>query len=184
MTGPVMMNQGWRDLTFLHWAVPPEEVAHLMPPGVRPDTLDGVTYVGLIPFRMVRAGIARGPGVPWFGTFLETNVRLYSVDDTGRRGIVFLSLDADRAAVVLGARAAFGLPYRWARMRHRVERGPGGDGHMYEPRARRPGGRGALFSPALPSRGQRPRGPRRGAGRCEATAPPPRRLRERPLGAA
>ena len=70
MTGPVMMNQGWRDLTFLHWAVPPEEVAHLMPPGVRPDTLDGVTYVGLIPFRMVRAGIARGPGVPWFGSFL------------------------------------------------------------------------------------------------------------------
>ena len=58
MTGPVMMNQSWRDLTFLHWAVDPEEVAHRMPPGVRPDTLDGVTYVGLIPFRMVGAGIA------------------------------------------------------------------------------------------------------------------------------
>src|SRR6188768_2182094 len=135
MTGPVMMNQGWRDLTFLHWAVPPEEVAHLMPPGVRPDTLDGVTYVGLIPFRMVSAGIARGPGVPWFGSFLETNVRLYSVDDTGRSGIVFLSLDAERAAVVLGARAVFGLPYRWSRMRYRAS----GDVHSYETRLRRPG---------------------------------------------
>ncbi len=41
-----MMKQSWRDLTFLHWAVAPEEVAHRMPPGVRPDTLDGVTYVG------------------------------------------------------------------------------------------------------------------------------------------
>ena len=122
LTGSVMMNQSWRDLTFLHWAVDPEEVAHRMPPGVRPDTLDGVTYVGLIPFRMVGAGIARGPGVPWFGSFLETNVRLYSVDDTGRRGIVFLSLDADRAAVVVGARAVFGLPYRWARMRYRAQR--------------------------------------------------------------
>jgi uncharacterized protein YqjF (DUF2071 family) len=130
-----MMNQGWRDLTFLHWAVPPEEVAHLMPPGVRPDTLDGVTYVGLIPFRMVRAGIARGPGVPWFGSFLETNVRLYSVDDTGRRGIVFLSLDAERAAVVLGARAVFGLPYRWSRMRYRAS----GDVHSYDTRLRRQG---------------------------------------------
>ena len=99
-----------------------------MPPGVRPDTLDGVTYVGLIPFRMVGAGIARGPGVPWFGSFLETNVRLYSVDDTGRRGIVFLSLDAERAAVVLGARAVFGLPYRWSRMRYRAS----GDVHSYE----------------------------------------------------
>src|SRR3954470_18171048 len=82
MTGPVMMNQGWRDLTFLHWAVDPGLVAHRMPPGVRPDTLDGVTYVGLILFRMVGAGIARGPGVPWLGSFLETNVRLYWVDAT------------------------------------------------------------------------------------------------------
>lgn len=137
LTGPVMMNQSWRDLTFLHWAVDPGEVAHRMPPRVRPDTLNGVTYVGLIPFRMVGAGIGRGPGVPWLGSFLETNVRLYSVDDTGRRGIVFLSLDADRAAVVVGARAAFGLPYRWARMRYRAS----GDVHSYDACLRRPGRR-------------------------------------------
>src|SRR5919112_3904681 len=110
MTGPVMMTQRWRDLTFLHWAVDPKQVAH----------------------RMVGAGIARGPGVPWLGSFLETNVRLYSVDDTGRRGIVFLSLDADRAAVVVGARAAFGLPYRWARMRYRARGGV----HTYDARLR------------------------------------------------
>lgn len=137
LTGPVMMGQSWRDLTFLHWAVDPVEVAHRMPPGVRPDTLDGVTYVGLIPFRMVGAGIGRGPAVPWVGSFLETNVRLYSIDDTGRRGIVFLSLDADRLAVVVGARAAFGLPYRWARMRYRAN----GDAHTYEARLRRRGAR-------------------------------------------
>ena len=137
LSGPVMMNQRWRDLTFLHWAVDPGEVAHRMPPDVRPDTLDGVTYVGLIPFRMVGAGIGRGPGVPWLGSFLETNVRLYSVDDTGRRGIVFLSLDTDRAAVVVGARAAFGLPYRWARMRYRAS----GDVHSYDACLRRPGRR-------------------------------------------
>jgi uncharacterized protein len=135
LTGPVLMNQGWQDLAFLHWAVDPAVVAHRMPAGVRPDTFDGATYVGLIPFRMVGAGIARGPGVPWLGSFLETNVRLYSVDDTGRRGIVFLSLDADRAAVVVGARAAFGLPYRWSRMRYRVD----GDAHSYDVRLRRRG---------------------------------------------
>jgi uncharacterized protein YqjF (DUF2071 family) len=137
MPGPVMMNQSWRDVTFLHWAVDPEVVAHRMPPGVRPDTLDGVTYVGLIAFRMVGAGIARGAGVPYVGSFLETNVRLYSVDDTGRRGIVFLSLDADRAAVVVGARAVFGLPYRWARMRYRSSGGV----HSYDARLRGPGRR-------------------------------------------
>ena len=133
------MTQLWRDLTFLHWAVDPVDVAHRMPPGVRPDTVDGRTYVGLIPFRMVDAGLGRGPAVPWLGTFLETNVRLYSVDETGRRGIVFLSLDTDRAAVVLGARATLGVPYRWARMRHHVD----GDVHTYDARLRRPGGRPA-----------------------------------------
>ncbi len=116
LRGPVMMAQRWVDVAFLHWAVDPALVAPVMPPGVRPDVRDGVTFVGLIPFRMVGAGVGTGPAVPWAGTFLETNVRFYSVDATGRRGIVFASLDADRLVVVAGARAAFGLPYRWSRM--------------------------------------------------------------------
>jgi uncharacterized protein YqjF (DUF2071 family) len=134
LRGRVMMAQDWRDLTMLHWAVDPDAVRDRFPPGVRPDTLDGRTYVGLVPFRMVDAGLADGPAVPWAGSFLETNVRLYSVDDTGRRGIVFLSLDTDRAVVVAGARAAFGLPYRWARMRYDAE----GDVRTYTARLRRP----------------------------------------------
>ena len=60
LRGPVMMNQDWRDLTMVHWAVEPERVQHLVPPGVRPDVLDGRTYVGLVPFRMVDAGLSRG----------------------------------------------------------------------------------------------------------------------------
>ena len=115
-SGPTMMTQRWCDAGFLHWAVDPAEVAPLLPRGVRPDVHDGATYVGLIPFRMVGAGVAGGPSIPYLGTFAETNVRLYTVDDAGGRGIVFLSLDASRLAVVAGANLAFGLPYRWARM--------------------------------------------------------------------
>lgn len=114
--GPTMMTQRWCDVAFLHWAVAPELVAPFLPPGVHPDVHDGVTWVGLVPFRMVGAGVLRGPSIPWFGTFPETNVRLYTVDERGVRGIVFRSLDASRLAVVAGARAAFGLPYRWASM--------------------------------------------------------------------
>jgi uncharacterized protein len=131
---PRLLRQQWRDLCFLHWAVDPAVVAPFLPPGVEPDVFDGRTYVGLVPFRMVGTGFAHGPAVPWLGTFLETNVRLYSVDATGRRGVVFLSLDTDRAAVVAFARSVFGLPYRWARMRYRevgAERG-------YAARLRRP----------------------------------------------
>ncbi|MDT5030338.1 MAG: uncharacterized protein QOC94_509, partial [Actinoplanes sp.] len=67
--------QSWRDLTFLHWAVPPAVVAPLLPAGTTPDTLDGATYVGLIGFRMVGLGLLTGPGLPYLGTFCETNVR-------------------------------------------------------------------------------------------------------------
>lgn len=119
------MRQRWLDLAMLHWEVPVAAAARFMPPGVRPDTLDGRTYVGLIPFRMVGAGFGLGPAVPYFGTFLETNVRLYSVDPQGRRGIVFRSLDADRLAVVLGARLGLGLPYVWSRLGFRPLPGRG-----------------------------------------------------------
>jgi uncharacterized protein YqjF (DUF2071 family) len=109
--------QSWRDLTFLHWPVAPAVVAPLLPPGTRPDTLDGVTYAGLIGFRMVGLGLLRGPGLPYLGTFCETNVRLYSVDGQGRRAVVFRSLDAARLLPVLTARVTLRLPYHWSRMR-------------------------------------------------------------------
>ncbi|TCK25194.1 YqjF family protein [Pseudonocardia endophytica] len=134
---PLLSRQSWRDVTFLHWAVEPSRVAPLLPAGVRPDVHDGRTWVGLVPFRMVGAGFGRGPAVPWAGTFCETNVRLYSVDRDGTRGVVFLGLDAERLAVVLGARAVFGLPYRWARMRIDTD---GGD-RTYTASSRWPGTR-------------------------------------------
>jgi uncharacterized protein len=115
-----VFTQGWRDVTFLHWAVDPAVVAPLLPAGTVPDVLDGATFVGLIPFRMRRIGLLRAPGLPYLGSFAETNVRLYSVDERGRRGVVFRSLEADRLLPVLAARWVARLPYVWARMR--VER--------------------------------------------------------------
>jgi uncharacterized protein YqjF (DUF2071 family) len=115
LPGPTLSAQRWADLTFLHWPIDPDSVAQLMPPGVRPDVIDGVSYVGLVPFTMRGAGPSRLP-VPYFGTFCETNVRLYSVDESGRHGIVFLTLDAARLATVLLARLSLGLPYAWSRM--------------------------------------------------------------------
>ncbi|MBS2534963.1 DUF2071 domain-containing protein [Catenulispora sp. NF23] len=116
LPGRPLMTQSWLDATFLHWALDPEAVAPLLPAGVLPDIIDGVTYVGLIAFRMHRIGWWPLPGMPYLGTFPETNVRLYSVDSAGRRGVVFRSLEASRMLPVATARSAFRLPYRWARM--------------------------------------------------------------------
>jgi uncharacterized protein YqjF (DUF2071 family) len=131
LAGPALLRQRWLDLTFVHWRVDPAVVAPLLPPGTRPDLHEGATWVGLVPFRMA--------GLPWLGTFPETNVRLYSIDATGRRGVVFRSLEAARLPFVLGARALLGLPYTWARMRVRRT----GAQVEYETARRWPGPRGA-----------------------------------------
>ncbi len=116
LVSPAIMSQFWADISFVHWRVEPELLVPFMPPGARPAIHDGSAWVGLLPFRMQRAGFGPGPAVPFFGTFWETNVRLYSTDAEGRPGVVFLSLEAQRLLVVLGARAAFNVPYFWARM--------------------------------------------------------------------
>jgi uncharacterized protein len=136
---PTVFSQAWRQVAFLHWAVEPAAVAPLLPPRTRPDVLDGTTYVGLLAFRGVRAGVLGSPGLPYLGTFGEVNVRLYSVDDEGRRGIVFLSLDASRLVPVLVARRLARLPYRWSG----IEMSGAGDRWHYRVRRRWPGPRGA-----------------------------------------
>ncbi|MFJ3234601.1 YqjF family protein [Streptomyces sp. NPDC086787] len=131
--------QGWHELSFLHWPVDPEQVAPLLPAGTRPDTLDGVTYVGLVPFLMRGVGLGPGPGLPYLGTFCETNVRLYSVDGQGRRGVVFRSLDAARLIPALVGRLGVRLPYLWSAMRLRREE----DTITYTCRRRGPANRAA-----------------------------------------
>ena len=134
-----LLVQQWRDLTFLHWATDPATVAPFLPAGTVPDTLDGVSYIGLIGFRMVGLGFLNGPPIPYLGTFAETNVRLYSVDARGRRAVVFLSLEAERLLPVLSAQVALRLPYKWARMRLAKDR----DVVRYTSRRRAPGPRPA-----------------------------------------
>lgn len=134
-----LLTQSWLDVTFLHWAVDPADVAPLLPAGTVPDTHDGLTYVGLVAFRMHRVGWFGAPGIPYLGTFPETNVRLYSVDRYGRRAVVFRSLEASRLLPVAIARGAFQLPYVWARMAIRRD----ADTLSYTSRRRWPGPRGA-----------------------------------------
>ncbi|TLM72813.1 DUF2071 domain-containing protein [Pseudarthrobacter sp. NamB4] len=115
LPAPALFDQRWTDAIFLHWRIAESVAARFMPRGVQPDVFDGSSWVGLIGFRMKNAGIGRGPGIPYLGSFNEVNVRLYSREPDATRGVVFLSLDADRLPVVLAARAAE-VPYVWSRI--------------------------------------------------------------------
>lgn len=115
---PPVFEQSWRDLTFLHWPVHPHTIAHMYPPGTRPDVFgDGSTYVGLLPFVASGSKLGAALPLPYFGTFPEYNVRLYSIDDAGRHGLLFRALETTRLAVVPVTRIGLGVPYSWAEMR-------------------------------------------------------------------
>ena len=112
-----VMVQQWRDLAYVHWRYPVEEVQALLPPGLEVDTFDGSAWVGLIPFSMKNIGLPRLPAVPYFGSFPEVNVRTY-VRRNGVPGVWFFfagcesflasacSADHILSAVLLGERSS------------------------------------------------------------------------------
>lgn len=132
------MAQGWKQLAYVHWPVPLDEVERRLPAGLEPDTYAGRAWVGLVAFRMERIRVPGTPAIPYFGTFPETNVRTYVRDQAGRPGVWFDSLDVTRLAPVLVARSTYRLPYMWAKMSIT----PAHDQVTYRTRRRWPGPKG------------------------------------------
>jgi uncharacterized protein len=116
LIGHTLSTQQWREASFLHWRVDPEQVSARLPSGTKPDLCEGAAWLGLVLFRMVDITALGVPPHSRFGTFPETNVRTYTVDSRGRRGVYFVSLDAASLAVTVLARAALGVRYLWSKM--------------------------------------------------------------------
>lgn len=111
-----VMHQRWRDLLFVHWAVPVEIIRPLIPRILELDLFDGVAYVGLVPFTMSGVRPVGVPPVPGISSFHETNVRTYVHLRGQDPGVWFFSLDAANSLAVRLARGLFHLPYHRARM--------------------------------------------------------------------
>jgi uncharacterized protein YqjF (DUF2071 family) len=107
------MRHHWSQVAFIHWAVDPAVIAPLLPRHVRPDLVGETTYLGLIGLRIYVLLGGRVP-VPRLGVFNETHLRVYSVDRHGRRGAVFLVLNADRLVTSAFARFVLRVPYTWS----------------------------------------------------------------------
>lgn len=116
------MYQRWQDLLFLHWSVDPSVVARMLPSGLSVDTFDDRAWIGVVPFQMT--GVRpRFPAVPGISNFPELNLRTYVVDEQGRPGVWFYSLDTPKPLPNWIARTFFHLNYRLARMQVRANGG-------------------------------------------------------------
>lgn len=113
----VVMHQRWEELLFLHWPVDPSFVANGLPPGLRADIFEGCAWIGVVPFSMQNVRPRFLPAVPGISNFLELNLRTYVVDERGRPGVWFYSLDTPKRLPNWIARTFFHLNYRLARMR-------------------------------------------------------------------
>jgi uncharacterized protein YqjF (DUF2071 family) len=115
---PFMIHT-WADLAFLHWPFEPKLLQALLPPSLQVDCFDGAAWVGLIPFRLSVRLPPFLPSIRGLSRTLEVNVRTYVRGPDGRRGIWFLSLDANCLPLVLITRVWYRIPYMWAGLEFR-----------------------------------------------------------------
>lgn len=104
------IRQSWRDVVFLHWPIAPETARPLLPAHTEPDIVEGTSWVGVIGLRMAGLRFGHMP----FREFRELNIRLYSVDDRGRHGVVFRTLEATDPGFAGLSRVSLRLRYTWA----------------------------------------------------------------------
>ena len=108
--------QSWRDLTFIHWRIDPDEMQRTLPAGLTVDTFDDSAWLAVVPFSMERVRPWWAPAVPFVSWFLETNVRTYVKHENGQTGVWFFSLDADQRLAVTVARRFWHLNYVYSLM--------------------------------------------------------------------
>ena len=113
---PTVMHQRWEELLFLHWTFEPQIIAKVLPPSLRVDTFDDKAWLGVVPFSMRNVRPRFLPPVSGLSNFPELNLRTYVVDEHGRPGVWFHSLDTPKRLPNWIARTFFHLNYRLARI--------------------------------------------------------------------
>ena len=114
--GLPVAHQRWRHVSFLHWRYDDHLIQQILPAGLKPHLIDGSAWVGLTPFLVEGFRPTGVPAVPGLSSFPETNLRTYAVDDEGKEGLWFLSLDVGSLVMTGLGRLGLNLPYHAAEM--------------------------------------------------------------------
>jgi uncharacterized protein len=107
---PWVGAQTLETVLFAHWQADPAPLRRIVPQELPVDTRDGRAWLAVSLLAIHRSRLRLLPPPPRPASFPQVNVRTYATVG-GRPGVVFLSLDADNAALVALARVAFRLPY-------------------------------------------------------------------------
>ncbi|MFL5244392.1 MAG: YqjF family protein [Gemmataceae bacterium] len=114
---PWKWSQQWRNVLFIHWKVPQNEVLFHLPSELELDTWDSAAWITAVAFRL-DIGLRGLPKFMSFSDLLELNLRTY-VRRNGKPAIYFLSIHANSKIAVALARRFTPLPYAFAPITYR-----------------------------------------------------------------
>jgi uncharacterized protein len=110
---PVTVH-AWEDLVFAHWRHDPDALARMLPRGVRPDVVDGSAWVGLSAYVFRETQVPPFPPSGRLGSMTEVTIEVLTVDDRGRHGVTYRTVDTDNVPAIVAAHALLGVPYTFA----------------------------------------------------------------------
>ena len=115
---PVTVH-AWEDIVFAHWRHDPESLARLVPRGTRPDVVDGSAWAGLSAYVFRETRVPPFPPSGRLGTMTEVTIEILTIDDHGRRGVAYRTVDTANVPAIVAAHALLGVPYTFAHARAR-----------------------------------------------------------------
>lgn len=112
-------QHAWEDIVFAHWRHDPASLQRLVPRGTRPDVVDGSAWVGLSAYVFRETRVPPFPSAGRLGTMTEVTIEVLTVDDQGRRGVTYRTVDTANVPAIVAAHALLGVPYTFAHARSR-----------------------------------------------------------------
>lgn len=110
---PVTVH-AWEDIVFAHWRHDPQALARMVPRGTRPDVVDGSAWVGLSAYVFRETRVPPFPPSGRLGTMTEVTLEVLTVDDHGRHGVAYRTIDTANVPAIVAAHALLGVPYTFA----------------------------------------------------------------------
>lgn len=99
---PTFLKARWENLIMANYAIDPDLLKPFLPAGTELDLFDKKAWISLVGFMFRDTRIFSIP-IPFFGTFVEVNLRFYVFRREGnsiKRGVVFISEVVPHKSVV------------------------------------------------------------------------------------